>query len=719
MINWVVVIKSLCRSFGLLVFFVFTSAADAQPTVIFNGSNQVIGKSVAILEDPGDRYHFNTVRGIPSAFRLSTVVTPNLHLSTSSFWLKFSLKNQTGQQLLMLSLDYPTLNLCEFYYPAEGGYKVDKLSDEDPFNRRKYQHQNFLFDINLPAGQSATYYLHVKSNEQMVLPLIIGTPQKIAESLLLRDFLWGMFIGLTVVMILYNLVIFLLTKDMTYLYYVGYVTFISLTQTTLYGYTYHYLFYNWPVLFHKGLILFPAISGVCAILFVKSFLQTKSRSPVLNRFFIVPLCCYALAFIFRMIGFDLLSYRLIDVSALLLVVLIYVVAVKIAWQGYRPAKIFVVAWTIFFAGLILFILRNLDVLPYNNFTNYTIEAGIAIEVTLLSLALADRINTLKREKEQSQALALQAATENERIIREQNTILENRVNERTSALHELNKELITTLNDLQHAQSQLVESEKMASLGQLTAGIAHEINNPINFVISGIKPLQRDVDLIIESLRVFQHIAVSGRSSVEKEKEMEDYKNDLDWNYLQEEITYLFKGIQEGASRTADIVKGLRVFSRVDDGALKMADINEGIRSTLILVNNLLINRIRVNENYGELPDIACFPGKLNQVFLNILSNAIHAINEKFGDHEGGEIDILTYCDKDHVYVSFTDNGKGMDELTRKKIFEPFFTTKEVGEGVGLGMSMAYNTIKQHRGQITVKSELGRGAEFTILLPMK
>lgn len=379
-------------------------------------------------------------------------------------------------------------------------------------------------------------------------------------------------------------------------------------------------------------------------------------------------------------------------------------------QGFRPARYFLFAWTIFFAGIVMFTLRNLGLLPYNAFTNYTLELGIAIEVTLLSIALADRINVLKKEKELSQAAALEAARENERIIREQNALLEIRVTERTL-------ELNTALEDLKQAEAQLVESEKMASLGQLTAGIAHEINNPINFVTANVSPLRRDIGMIFDAINFMEEVALSDASPGDKRAQLDEYKEDQEIDYLQTEISHLLNGIYNGASRTAEIVKGLKIFSRLDEDDLKKADLNEGIDSSMIILNNQL-GKIQVTRLYGELPLVECYPGKLNQVFLNIISNAIYAVKKQFEDQNGGEITITTKAGGDHVEIRIKDNGIGIDEQNQKKIFDPFFTTKEVGEGTGLGMSIVYNTIKKHNGEIRVVSSPGNGAEFIIKLPI-
>ena len=303
-------------------------------------------------------------------------------------------------------------------------------------------------------------------------------------------------------------------------------------------------------------------------------------------------------------------------------------------------------------------------------------------------------------------------------MREQNVILEQKVEERTHELNESNQTLNKTLVDLKEAQSQLVESEKMASLGQLTAGIAHEINNPINFVTSNINPLRRDIDMMMGALAVIEEVGLSDMPATEKQKKIEEYKEELDFEYLNIEIKHLMKGIAEGASRTAEIVKGLKIFSRLDEDDLKKADLNEGLESTMVIANNLLNNRIKVIKNYGDLPKVECYAGKLNQVFLNIISNGVYAVQKQFGDKEGGEITITTTNDDEKVYIKIKDNGIGMDAQTQKKIFEPFFTTKDVGEGTGLGMSIAYNTLKKHHGQIIVNSAPGEGTEFILEIPI-
>lgn len=280
-----------------------------------------------------------------------------------------------------------------------------------------------------------------------------------------------------------------------------------------------------------------------------------------------------------------------------------------------------------------------------------------------------------------------------------------------STIEKKNRELRKTMEKLKSTQSQLIDSEKMASLGQLTAGIAHEINNPINYISAGINPLKRDMADIESLYKKYKEASTNGFDE-NKLSDAKEFSDEIESDFLFEEIKSLLEGIEEGASRTREIVIGLRNFSRMDEDAIKTANINEGIDSTLMLLRNKIKNKITIKKEYGQIPPIECYPGKLNQVFMNILNNAADAIKDE------GEIAIRTWGNDDHIFISIKDNGIGIPENTRKRIFEPFYTTKEVGQGTGLGLSISFGIIEKHKGNITVKSEKNKGSEFIIQLPI-
>ncbi len=285
------------------------------------------------------------------------------------------------------------------------------------------------------------------------------------------------------------------------------------------------------------------------------------------------------------------------------------------------------------------------------------------------------------------------------------------VDHQKKKVEEKNIELNKLLMDLKDAQQQLVMSEKMASLGQLTAGVAHEINNPINFVSANIKPLKEDLDEIIECINKYDSI-IRMNELEDLFSEVQTFKNDKNLDITTREVGELLNGIEEGAKRTTNIVKGLRNFSRLDQDVLKKSDVNESIESTLTLLHSMYKDKIEIVIDFGEIPEIECLPGQINQVFMNILSNAIQSIKEK------GTIFIKTWQENDIVKISIKDTGVGMSSETKMKVFDPFFTTKEVGKGTGLGLSISFGIIKKHHGKIEVNSETGEGSEFIISLPI-
>ncbi len=562
-----------------------------------------------------------------------------------------------------------------------------------------------------------TILIRTSSNKLNNASLIINNQTDIEKQNYRRDMIVSIYSGILLIMLLYNLFLLLSTRDKSYIWYILFLFAVGGTQLTLQGVTYS-LFGNIFPIINKYLVhVFGALSGLTTALFVNFFLRPKSYSKIAYATIIAIILIDIIALAF--IPFNpILAYIIIDINAGLGSLAVLILASFIAYKGSRSAKFFLLAWSFFLVAVIVYVLKDTGAIPYNNFTVNVLLFGSAIEVSLLSFALADKINIYRKEKDVAQLLALKAAQDNEHIIREQNAILEQKVKERTIDLQKSNIQLETTLFDLKQTQTQMVEQEKMASLGQLTAGIAHEINNPINFVTSNVRPLKRDIDLIIEMNNQIEEISSTGLDAEVKKESIAKIKSEFEFTYLVQEIDFLIKGIEEGSKRTAEIVKGLRIFSRVDEDDIKFADIHEGLDSTLIITNNLLENKIEIIKDYCIAPKIECYPGKLNQVFLNIISNGIYAIKEKFGDTLGGIISISTRMDNPNFIIELKDNGAGMSSETMRKIFEPFYTTKPVGEGTGLGMSIVYNTIAKHNGTISVQSELGSGTNFIIKIPI-
>lgn len=705
-----------------LFFFVFCICSSkafsntylASDTVFFKDVKHeiFIGNSVNILKDETNNLTIkDVIRSIN--FISSTQNVPNLGISSASFWLSFKIKNTTDQENLLIEIANPLLDEIELYtLLSNGTYVVKRMGEYQPFFYREYNHPSYLFNLKILKNNTCQYYFKFKTSEDMSLPIKLGSYSSIMDSIRTKDLLFGIYAGVMMVMFLYNAFIFISTKDRSYLYYIIYILFVSLTQICLQGYTFQYLWNDSPWLAQKSVVLLGVFSGISAGEFAKSFLNTRITSPKLSKFLNLFYISYFVCIVLSI--FSINSIPLVNTTALLISLNILFIGIMVVKSGNRSAKFFLTAWVIFLLGVIIFALKNAGILPYNNFTIYTMPAGSALEAILLSFALADRINILKKEKEQSQLTTLLALQENEKLITEQNVVLENKVEQRTIELKHTNEELNTTLSNLKNAQTQLVSVEKMASLGQLTAGIAHEINNPINFVSANIRPLKMDIDDILELIKKYEALNPNEITTTQFNA-IEEFRKEIDIDYLRKEIATLLSIIEDGAKRTTEIVVGLRNFSRLDEGDIKDVNINDGIRSTLLLLKSAIPLRTEVIVNLGDIPKIECFPGKLNQVFMNLLANALYAIAKKESD-ENNKLIIETYELNDQIYISIEDTGIGMKEEVKAKIFEPFFTTKPIGEGTGLGMSIVFQILESHHATLEIESKFGVGTKMLLIL---
>ncbi|MBD2439115.1 MASE1 domain-containing protein [Nostoc sp. FACHB-110] len=298
----------------------------------------------------------------------------------------------------------------------------------------------------------------------------------------------------------------------------------------------------------------------------------------------------------------------------------------------------------------------------------------------------------------------------------------------TLQLQQMNEELEQRVEErtyeLQQAQAHLIQQEKMSSLGQLVAGVSHEINNPVNFIHGNLNHIQNYTRDLLDFIKLYQHYYP------EPVTEIQNKSKEIDIDFLQTDIIKIINSMNVGTERIHSIVQSLRNFSRMDEAELKQVDIHEGIDSTLVILQHRLqaspyFPEMQIIKNYGQLPKIECYPSHLNQVFMNILTNAIDALEELSTitddlEEKAPTITIRTsMINAEWAEIAIADNGPGMSEEIQKNIFNPFFTTKPVGKGTGMGISISYQIITQkHTGQLKCFSTLGKGTEFVIQIPI-
>lgn len=283
----------------------------------------------------------------------------------------------------------------------------------------------------------------------------------------------------------------------------------------------------------------------------------------------------------------------------------------------------------------------------------------------------------------------------------------------TTELRVTTQELQKTLAELNDAQSQIYQQEKLASVGQLAAGVAHEINNPMGFITSNLGSLDKYVNRLAEYIGVVDQ-TMQGCCAGEHSAPVLEARKRLKIERILDDAHQLIAESQDGAGRVRRIVQDLKSFSRVDQAETALVDLNESLETTINIAWNEIKYIADLNREFGDIPKVKCFPQQLNQVFLNLLVNAAHALGDTHGT-----ITVHTEQDGDNVLVKVSDTGCGMTEEVQRRIFEPFFTTKEVGKGTGLGLSISYDIVKKHDGSIEVESEVGRGTTFTVRLPVK
>lgn len=700
------------RKLLLSAFVLLTAALAHAQTNVFEGNILLLDQfeiytgqetDIAVIAASGD-------------FQAMEEKVPNLGVKKESSYLKFRIKNNSQDFFINGFIDNAAIDEVEIYQLQPNVKMLVSSGEVKSFHERGSEHPSVNWQFFIQPGTSIDFILRVKSGENLVVPVKIGKEKYVNAEQSRKELFYGIYIGCILVMLVYNLFVYFTVRDKVYLYYVAYILTVGLTQMVLNGYSNKYLWPNGVQLSMLMSVFIPVLSGVTTVLFSRQFIQIKRYTPWVDKLLMFFLTAYGAAIILAVLGMYNQAFMIVDMNAASALVLVYAAVVAVR-KGSRTARFFLVAWVIFLTGVTLFALRNIGVIPFSDLSNYALPIGSALESVLLSFALADRINQFKKEKDESQQKMIAVMSENQRLIEEQNVQLEKKVHERTLDLEIANRELNNTLQDLKLAQNQLVEAEKLASLGQMTAGIAHEINNPINFVSSNVVPLKRDVEDIISVINDYSSIQ-SGVEFDQKLPEIQSKIKKLDIPYLKSEVNQLLSGIEEGARRTAEIVKGLRIFSRMDRDTLVSSSINDCINSTLVVMKSVTKGQVTLRrELETQLPEIMCFPGKLNQVFMNIISNAVSATQIEGRTPDNRIITIRSRSGEKHITVEIEDNGVGIPENVRDKIFDPFFTTKGVGEGTGLGLSIVRGIIEEHQGEIHVESEVGKGTKFIISLP--
>ena len=705
--------KCLAGFSTICCILLFNNGKTQQQAVVDDREHLVnLAPVSTFLEDTSTRLKIDAVLQLDKEGKFQTIDKPviNFGVSASAFWLKVLVQNKTSEKIF-LEIGNSALHDIQVYeYGSNGSLAYHHSGSWQKFKERELKQVDYLFPLSQQAA-TQVIYLRVQHPRGTQFPLVAGTLNAFYKVAGDRNVIEGIYYGFMLLMVLYNLFVYFSLKDVSYIYYVLYILMMGLLNASINGYTFRYLWPSQPQLnLYEDII--GCFAGITGILFATSFLNTKTNTPYFHKLFRGLLVVYAVIIGVVVSGSFMLGTLLLEITSLVLVLVFFAAAWQALRKGYKPARFFLIAWTLLLISVIVFILKDFDILPYNSFTVSAMQIGSAVEAVLLSMALANKINVYKKEKRQAQLEALRSLEENRKLITEQNILLEKKVEERTGELQSTNVELVAAMENLKATQAQLVQKEKMASLGELTAGIAHEIQNPLNFVNN------------------FSEINIELTQELKEEVSKLTLPEHVKANLLQllNDVVQNEEKINSHGKRADSIVKGMLQHSRTSTGNKEWFDINaladEYLRLSFhgLKAKDKSFQALYETDLDKTIGKVEIIPQDLGRVLLNLFNNAFYSVNEKKKTLNSAfqpRVHLQTKKIADKVQIVIRDNGMGIPSKVIDKIFQPFFTTKPTGEGTGLGLSLSYDIItKVHNGEMKVNTGEGEFADFIFELPI-
>ncbi|WP_161626126.1 7TM diverse intracellular signaling domain-containing protein [Hugenholtzia roseola] len=481
-----------------VILFLFwqleSTKAQDQNTIVVDSHKPIRlkGTQMGFLIDSLHQYHFEAIREEKgAAFVPLAQDVPNLANTTATIWVKMVIQKKIEPDII-LEIANPLLDSLDFFTPQpDGSFQKVELGAKKPFAQRLFLLNNFVLPLPFQKqGESQTFYLRIRSEYPIELPIQIQTLQTLAEANQKQDTAMGIYIGFMIVMAIYNFFIFLSVRDKTYLFYIGYVVCLGFLYANFKGYAYHFVWADLPQI-NYYIPLLVSLTSIFILLFARSFLETYKKYRKISIGIYILIAIFSLLSILNLAGLYAISAPLSQLFSLLMAVFLLVTASYCYLTGLKIARFYLLAWTAFLVGVIAFMLQVMGVLPTTPFTQNAALFGSALEVVLLSFALADRINAYKKQKEMAQKEALAKKEENERLIREQNQLLEQKVNEATEELKMANEELNSTNEELNAnletiQQQHLIIAERSDELTALNEEL-HSTNEELNATVEMVK----------------------------------------------------------------------------------------------------------------------------------------------------------------------------------------------------------------------------------------
>ncbi|MCX6350938.1 MAG: ATP-binding protein [Bacteroidetes bacterium] len=656
-----------------------------------------IGKDIFILEDKGDSLLVTDVaKGKYDAdFRQNQTLLPDLKMSQSTVWVKFSLQNVLAKDWY-LEIGNPNLDSVSLYSINKLGVPI-AYDFNDTDEKIVYNSSGIYIPLKIKPKEKRVFLLKIKSNSPVRFPLAVATLSNYIEEDAAGYISSGLFYGLLLLMVVSSLFLFRTVNDSIYLYFIFFVICNGLAQAFLDGDIYMWFGISLAQYLGAHHAFMPSMAMLSSLLFAVEYLKTKENAAHMHRGLLAIEALFAITILCDLFVNTFIAYEIMLLASMVNAIYLFMISVSIYRKNYKPAKYFVIAWSFFLLRVLLQVSMDMGIAPGVGFMSSFNAFLIVVTFMILSFALSDKINAFKVETESAEGKMVKALRDNEKLIRRQNEMLEQKVKERTA-------ELQKTMTDLESAQEQLIQSEKMAALGQMTAGVAHEIQNPLNFV-NNFSDLS--LDLI---------------------KDLKEEGDEVERNELLDSLEQNVSKIHHHGKRAEGIVKSMLEHSRgasVDEKA--SVSINKMLDEYVLLSyqqsqkNNPDFECTVYKELDEKLPNATINQQDVGRVFINLFNNAFYEMHKYKTSHPEyiPALGLFTTSANGKITIRIKDNGPGIPEENQKRIFEPFFTTKPTGEGTGLGLSLSYDIIvKGHNGEMKLESKPGKGAEFIITIPV-
>lgn len=693
------VAHNIRRTFSFLCgFLVLAAPAFAQTAPALDASQvgqapAALSRHFDVLEDPTLTLTIAEVQRPDVAVQFKASPTPdkalNFGVTTSAYWLRLKLKNTSAQSLeQMLEIANARLASVDFYRLAPGlPDMVVNTGYFRPFADRAYSHRYFVFPVVMAAQSEQTLYFRIEA-PSIEVPATLWSRDAYPKHQVRDQMLQAAYFGMVAAMVLFNLLLWVSLRDRSYALYIVFVLGNSLSQAALTGIGIQYF---WGDLPHWSMISYAVGAHFTAVFLVAFFRHMVDTADFLPRFDKVLKAVVVVNAVMGVIASFFYRPQLSLVLIALTTVVILVGALQGSIKGLRPARIFLLAFfALLITGLIA-VLRQIGMLPSNAYTASPVQIGSAVQMILLAYALADRFHVIRAEKEKAQAEALRAERRVIDTLRESERVLEARVEERTA-------ELSATLTRLQQTQHDLVEAEKLASLGSLVAGVSHELNTPIGNSLIMASTLADDA-------RAFKLVMDEGglkRSVLEVFVQRSIDMGDLLIRSCHRAAHLISSFKQVAVDQTSEHRRQFDLLELINDNLTSLRPSLKGASWT-----------IEIDVPVGIRCD--SYPGSLGQVLSNIIQNAaVHA----FEDRPLGCLRISATAGADMVELCISDDGQGMSAQTLAHIFEPFYTTKLGKGGSGLGLAICRNMVTGVLGgQLIVTSQPGAGSQFLVRFP--